>query len=256
MPKKLEEQTAEELIAYIKNELRPELKSTRERAEAFEDATKGLTPATVGGFLNIISTFGKNPAEGAEKMERLAQRVKGTSNQSTKETEVADNQNEEVPAWAQELIDQNAALREEVETMKTAQASSAEESEKAEIARLKGEAKAMGFEEDTDEWVAFWRIAGSDLADGDLARAAQLYEKLEGPLPGSEDNKEEEGEEGTEGAEEPTFPATGGAGGSGTPGEGAGEEPAPVITDKKTLAQMAMAKLQAVKESQDGSTTP
>ncbi len=191
-------------------------------------------------------------------MRELSDTVLGPITPTTNEEEptVAEENNEEVPAWAQALIDQNKELADKVEAFEKQGTASAEAEEARRVEGLKEKARGFAFEEGTREWQRFFQIAASDLADGDLDTAKNLYEKLEGELPTAEGGNEEgEGTEGGGGGDEkPKFPKSGAAGGSGAPDSSASEENKLDFKDKSAVNAAAQAYMEAAES--ENATTP
>lgn len=232
MTKPLEEQSAEELIDYIKTELRPELKQRREENERFQSVFASFQEGEVRGLLHIIGQFAENRERGAQLMRDLSNTVLGDPEpEPTEENEMTDSNQEtetsteeEMPAWAQ-------ALNEKLDVLFEGQQAAIQQTEAEAIAQYKQQAASFGFVEGTPEWVKLFQIAKTDLADGDLEKARDLYVKIEGSLP-SADNATEE--------EDPTFPKTGGAGGSGAPSSDSSKEGDLDFSDKAAVQAAAL----------------
>lgn len=216
----LEEQSKEELIEYIRGTLNPREKETREALEQYQSAFSGLDTAEQQGVLHLVRTLQDDPQSGAEMFIEFGNMVLGNEADPNTTThkenpDMSENENDNgAPAWAQALI-------EKVEALEKAQNTVVQSTEAQEVAAYKAEARKLGYEEGTDDWVTFFKIAASDIADGDLEQAHDIFTKLYG-VPTSEEGNEldEEGEETeteTETEPAPKFPATAGAGGAGSP---------------------------------------
>jgi hypothetical protein len=166
-----------------------------------------------------VRTLREDPEEGAKMFVQFGNMILGTDAEEedddtttpSKDTDMTEkNDTSEAPAWAQVLV-------EKIEALEKAQGAVIQNTEAQEIAAFKAEARSLGYVEGTDDWVTFFKIAASDLADGDLNAAHEMFTKLYG-VPTDESENVEDGE-GEEADPEPTpkFPATGGAGGAGSP---------------------------------------
>lgn len=242
----LEDQSKEELIEYIRGTLNPREKETREALEQYQSAFVGLDPAEQQGVLHLVRTMQEDPQTGAEMFIEFGNMILGndTDTDTTtprKETTDMSDKTEEAPAWAQALIA-------EVAELKAAQSSVMQNTEAQEIAAYKAEARKLGYVEGTDDWVTFFKIAASDIADGDLAQAHDIFTKLYGvPTDESENVEEGESDEAVEEAAAasntstptPKFPATAGAGGAGSPKASETADPLPMT--KEAVAERAKA---------------
>lgn len=222
--KPIEEQTQPELVAYIRDHLRPELQQRREAFEKYEAAFSGMSDVDRRGMLHVVKTFSENRKEGAELFRGLSNSVLGepeTTQPPQQEEEIMTEENttnepapsEEAPAWAQKLIV-------DIDELKAAQVQSMESEKAAHIADLKSTARTMGFTEGTEAWTEFFKIAGSELANGDLNVAKDMYVKLHGEITAGGEEGGEPTTDVVEAAAEVSteFPKTGAAGGSGAPG--------------------------------------
>lgn len=250
MTRPLEEQSREELLAYIKNVLRPENKELRQSNDTYAAAFEQFGPAEQRALLTMIGNLGDDPALGARQFMDFGRTILGVddgpdlTHNEQQETTVTDQSNEEAPAWAQALV-------ERLDRLEQAQGSIAEREEEAQIRALKQKATDLGYQEGTSEWARFFQIAGS-LAGGDLDEAHQLYGRLYGtPEPEAGAGAGEEGgapAPAPEVTEEPApdFPKTPAAGGNGSPAPKTGEDKGPL--SMKDARQAFMDRMAAVAE--------
>lgn len=253
--KPIEEQSAEELVDYIRTSLRPELQQRREANETYEAAFGKFKDAERKGLLHMIRQFGDDRQRGATLFRELSDTIlprepepTPTPKQEEEPTMSEDTKQEDseevVPQWAQ-------AIMSEFEAMKADRTAAQEQENTAAIEQLKTTARGFGFVEGTDEWARFFSIAASDLAGGDLEVAKGIYEKLDGPLPGA---GEPDPEPEPEASGEPRYPKTGGAGGDGAvnSAEVTGDEID--FSDKRAVYEAAMQYMESY--DSDNAATP
>ena len=242
--KPIEEQTATELVEYIRTSLRPELQERRETAERYESAFAKFKDPEQRGLLHMIRQFADDRERGAQLFRELSNTIlpPETTNQPTEQEEpMSEETPEEAPPaddkWATEKPPKWAVdLQEEISAMRQERVAVAENENQAAINDLKATARGFGLVEDSPEWSKFFSIASSDLANGDLDVAKGIYEKLEGPIVSDSAATEEA----PPAEEKPSFPKTGGAGGD-SPGAAAPDGPEIDFSSKRAVNEAAAA---------------
>lgn len=205
MAKPLEQQSPEELIAYIK-ELREEARTHRERAEAYDEAFLSLPEGDQRGILHIVRLYSEDPEASADIIRSWADSIKPPTTSQEEEDTVTESTNtgkdtdNEAPAWAKALVEQVAEIRKELEETKQAQVD-------AGMSRLVAEAKKLGYAQGTEEFDRLMELMTTNLAGGDLHKAHEIL-KATGMAPEVEEkpssdvSEEQESEEPAEQEEE------------------------------------------------------
>ncbi len=187
MAKPLEQQTPEELIAYIQS-LRQESKANREIAERYTQSMEGLTPAQQEGFFHIMKVYSGDKKAGAELLQSVVDSVIPQPERNQEMTQphqpipgfeqqppAVPQQQEAPPAWAQALIQQNQSLVAEIENMKKAQA---EQQAMAAVTQFREKATAMGYVEGTPGFNMLLQQVDSEYTKGDIGMAHEMVKAM------------------------------------------------------------------------------
>lgn len=260
MGKPLEEQTPEELRAYIQT-LRQENKAARERNEIYDGAFLKLTPGEQRGFLHIVRTYADDPASAADLMTQLATTIAPTTQEEPVTSENTPHvpdpapAGDEAPAWAAGLIAKIEAVETTLAQQQQAQVDAVEQ-------QLRSKAAGLGYEDGSAEFKQLMDFAATGHANGDLDKAHQLMQAA-GLAPAAEAPAPEEAPaapaNGEIGLAEMTEAATAhaaaaSAGGTGSPAAGTGETGLN-FKDKGEVRSAALAAMERM-NSEGGTLAP